>query len=195
MIWEVLIQQNIISIVQAASSKKFASNHSRITIDFIFSGCVPVQNLAFAKTHKTGSTTLQNIILRYGFLRDLTFAIPIKRGWMFNQSIQFNANYLVRHYINNPSHMFNIFASHSKWNKKQVQKLVGIDAKFITILRDPIDVFESGFVYFNFEKQLEMDINEYVERVFPFERSYQAVFGKNQLLYNLGKYFFNLVFK
>ena len=119
-------------------------------------------------------------------MRDLTFAIPNKRGWMFDQNVPFDANFLVRHYLNNPSHLYNIFASHSQWNSEQVRKLVGIDAKFITILRDPIDVFESGFDYFGFGGQLEMDINEYVARVFHFGRSQRAIFGKNQLLYNVG---------
>ena len=66
------------------------------------SECTPVQSLAFAKTHKAGSTTLQNIILRYGYLRDLTFAIPAWKGWMFDQTRSFNASTLVRRYVNNP---------------------------------------------------------------------------------------------
>ena len=66
------------------------------------SECTPVQSVAFAKTHKAGSTTLQNIILRYGYLRDLTFAIPAWKGWMFDQTRSFNASTLVRRYVNNP---------------------------------------------------------------------------------------------
>ena len=70
------------------------------------SKCTPVQSLAFAKTHKAGSTTLQNIILRYGYLRDLTFAIPAWKGWMFDQTRSFNASTLVRRYVNNPGLKF-----------------------------------------------------------------------------------------
>ena len=130
------------------------------------SECSPVQSLAFAKTHKAGSTTLQNIILRYGYLRDLTFALPARKGWMFDQTRPFNVKNQVRRYKNNPSHMYNFFASHSQWNINQVKKLVGIDAIFITILRDPVDVFESGYVYFGIENILELDINEYINTDF-----------------------------
>lgn len=148
--------------------------------------CEPKVSVAFAKTHKTGSTTLQNILLRYGYLRDLTFAIPARRGWMFNQSRPLNASTSVRRYYKNPANMFNFFASHSQWNLKEVQKLVGIKAEFITILRDPVEVFESGYVYFGIQDFLQMDINQFVHEIGSPKRSKTAIFGKNQLLYNLG---------
>ena len=84
--------------------------------------------------------------------------------------------------------MYNFFASHSQWNTNQVKKLVGIDATFVTILRDPVEVFESGYVYFGMEKILERDINQYIKTVRRHPRSKMAIFGKNQLLYDLGKY-------
>ena len=84
--------------------------------------------------------------------------------------------------------MYNFFASHSQWNTNQVKKLVGIDATFVTILRDPVEVFESGYVYFGMEKILERDINQYIKTVRRHPRSKMAIFGKNQLLYDLGKW-------
>ena len=78
----------------------------------------------------------------------------------------------------------------SKWNIDQVKKLVGINAIFITILRDPVDVFESGYVYFGMENVLERNINEYINTVRRHPRSELSIFGKNQLLYNLGKFKF-----
>ena len=38
--------------------------------------CRMVKQLIFAKTHKTGSTTLQNIIFRFGEKNKLTFVLP-----------------------------------------------------------------------------------------------------------------------
>ena len=93
------------------------------------------------------------------------------------------------HSFNNSilGHMYNFFASHSQWKINQVKKLVGIDATFVTILRDPVEVFESGYVYFGMEKILERDINQYIKTVRRHPRSKMAIFGKNQLLYDLGK--------
>ena len=47
-------------------------------IKFNISECKPIESIAFAKTHKTGSTTLQNIFLRYAYNHDLTLALPIQ---------------------------------------------------------------------------------------------------------------------
>lgn len=42
----------------------------------------PMQNLFFLKTHKTGSSTLQNILIRYAFNHNRTVGLPI-RGVVF----------------------------------------------------------------------------------------------------------------
>ena len=44
--------------------------------------CKPANNIPFLKTHKTGSSTLTNILNRYGDSRDLFFALPF-RGYDF----------------------------------------------------------------------------------------------------------------
>ena len=62
----------------------------------------------------------------------------------------------------NPSNTFDIFTFHSIWNYKEVKKLVP-EGPTITILRDPVDVFESGYVYMGLEKAFRMDINKYSE--------------------------------
>ena len=95
---------------------------------------------------------------------------------------------MVKQYKNNPSQLFNIFASHSSWNLDEVKRSVGIDAKIITILRDPLEVFESGYVYFGFEKFLKLNINQFAAKIVQnhSKRPKNYLFGKNQLLYNLG---------
>ena len=47
-----------------------------------------MNKIAFAKTHKTGSSTLQNILLRYGFKHGHRIALPEKH-WFFSLSDQF----------------------------------------------------------------------------------------------------------
>lgn len=68
--------------------------------------------MAFAKTHKTGSSTLQNIFLRYGAKHDLTFAMPPK-SWMFPFSEPFNASFV----LDGPWKRlnFDMFVFHSVW--------------------------------------------------------------------------------
>lgn len=38
--------------------------------------CKPANNILFLKTHKTGSSTVTNILNRYGDTRSLIFAMP-----------------------------------------------------------------------------------------------------------------------
>ena len=51
--------------------------------------------IAFAKTHKTGSSTLQNIFFRYGDRNNLNFALP-EKSWMFSYKQPFNASMVNR---------------------------------------------------------------------------------------------------
>ena len=51
--------------------------------------CPVRKQVTFAKTHKTGSSTVQNILFRYGQRHNLSFAFPLKNTWMFNLSKPF----------------------------------------------------------------------------------------------------------
>ena len=73
--------------LQKPSQNDFMILH-RINI----SECKPIESIAFAKTHKTGSTTLQNIFLRYAYNHDLTLALPIqgtvnRASWKLTTSV------------------------------------------------------------------------------------------------------------
>merc|ERR1712029_508735 len=104
-----------------------------------------VKELAFAKTHKTGGSTLQNIFMRYGYARGLTFAIPVK-SWMYSFNEFFNAQ-MVTNYTWNPQRTFDMMVFHSLWNGPEVDKVITRPSKRFTLLRDPVDTFESGYVY------------------------------------------------
>ena len=107
--------------------------------------------MIFAKTHKTGSTTLQNLMFRYGTQNNLTFVLPKSKWWFFSHYKSFKATEAegfmgMNNNKTNPESN-NLFAIHSVWNYKEVRKILP-DAPTVTILRDPIDVFESAYSYF-----------------------------------------------
>ena len=54
--------------------------------------CNPVKQLIFAKTHKTGSTTLQNIIFRFGERNRLMFVLPKSGAHIFNLRSHFETS-------------------------------------------------------------------------------------------------------
>ena len=47
-----------------------------------------------------------------------------------------------------PPGPFDLFVFHSLWNYKEVRKVMSKSAVTITILRDPVNTFESGYSYF-----------------------------------------------
>ena len=58
-----------------------------------FKDCVPRKKVAFLKTHKCASTTIQNILLRFGQNNDLNFVLPSK-GHLLGTNVPFRRNML-----------------------------------------------------------------------------------------------------
>ncbi len=146
--------------------------------------CEPVTKVAFAKTHKTGSSTVQNILLRYGVKHDLTFAMP-PNSWMFHIIDAFDADQVL---LGPWRHLeFDIFAFHCRWNYDEVHRILP-DAKFMTILREPLATFESNYVYMGAQNARKADLNEFAERFAAKgeKRNPKAYVGQNNLLWDLG---------
>jgi len=84
---------------------------------------------------------------------------------------------------------YNIFALHTKWNQEEVSNLMGQGTKFITVLRDPVDNFESLYNYVHFNKTFEMNLEDfvhfYIGKKRPIPRVH-AYLGRNQQLWDLG---------
>ena len=99
----------------------------------------------FLKTHKTGGSTIVNILFRYGDSRDLTFVLGAGHlGWPSRFSISSAL----------PSYRQpNILCSHTVFNKKPMNWLFPQEiSKYITIIRNPVNNFESVFNYYEMGK-------------------------------------------
>ena len=90
--------------------------------------------------------------MRYGYKNGLSFAIPIK-NWMFSFNELFRAD-MVTKYSWNPNDTFDMMVFHSLWDGTEVDKVIPRPSARITLLRDPVDTFESGYVYMKLEKKL-----------------------------------------
>ena len=55
---------------------------------------------------------------------------------------------------------FDIFAAHGRWNGSEVRRLIP-DGYSLTILRNPVEAFESYYSYMSIDTKLHMDINEF----------------------------------
>jgi hypothetical protein len=146
--------------------------------------CLSKKQVAFAKTHKTGSSTLQNILLRFSVKNELNIVLPPK-NWMFSFKEPFDANVVLEGPWSGLS--YDMFLFHSVWNYAEVKKLLPT-AKYITILRDPVEDFESNYVYMGLERAFKMDINGFAvnKAAKGFKRTAKTIIGRNQLLWDLG---------
>ena len=105
--------------------------------------CKPVNNILFLKTHKTGSSTVTNILYRYGDKRDLLFALP--RGGSFGWPGPFLLSSATT-FDGAP----NILCNHARYNKAPMHWLFPKETtRYITVLREPSTHLESVFNYYS----------------------------------------------
>uniref|UniRef100_A0A3B3ZDU2 Uncharacterized protein n=1 Tax=Periophthalmus magnuspinnatus TaxID=409849 RepID=A0A3B3ZDU2_9GOBI len=108
-------------------------------------GCLPKMDIMFMKTHKTASSTIINILFRFGQKHGLKFAFPNSRNDFYYPS-SFHRTY-VKGYQSGLC--FNIMSNHMRFNSAEVTQVLPQDTVYVTVLRDPAELFESSFHYFS----------------------------------------------
>ncbi|XP_054608639.1 galactose-3-O-sulfotransferase 3 [Dunckerocampus dactyliophorus] len=102
-------------------------------------------NVAFLKTHKTASTTMQNLLFRFAERNNLTVALPRQAcSHQFCYPRSFSTHFVHPHTL--PP---NIISSHMRFKEAELRRLMPNDTVYITILREPAAMFESLFSYYN----------------------------------------------
>ena len=112
----------------------------------------------YLKTHKTGSTTLQNILFRFAERHDLKVALP-GGSESSNEKYRFRYGTRFKKENINLDNGHNIIAHHMRLDNPELEKSV-IDEIYstakdsreipfkITIMREPVSLFKSSFDYF-----------------------------------------------
>lgn len=117
--------------------------------------CQPKKHIMFLKTHKTGSSSVQNIFLRYGDDHDLFFALPKPDNYIghptrFNRRLLLDPALLKSRY----NVTYSMIVHHLRFNYKELNEIMPKDTFYLTILRDPVKLYESLFTYFDFPQML-----------------------------------------
>uniref|UniRef100_A0A667ZQN4 Galactose-3-O-sulfotransferase 4 n=1 Tax=Myripristis murdjan TaxID=586833 RepID=A0A667ZQN4_9TELE len=107
--------------------------------------CRPHNHVMFLKTHKTASSTVLNMLYRFGEERDLHFALPL--GYQLGYPLPFNAH-RVKGYRGPRAMEFHIMGNHMRFNKPEVEKVMPADTFYFSIIRDPVALAESSFAYY-----------------------------------------------
>lgn len=100
--------------------------------------------IVFLKTHRTGASTVQNILFRMGERDAATFAFP-RQGYHFSYPSKFRSVFVDE--LPSGSAHFDILSSSLRFDLSELKKAMTSDPIFITILRDPVHTFESIFAH------------------------------------------------
>uniref|UniRef100_A0A3P9LSK8 Galactose-3-O-sulfotransferase 2 n=1 Tax=Oryzias latipes TaxID=8090 RepID=A0A3P9LSK8_ORYLA len=103
--------------------------------------------VVFLKTHKTGSSTVQHLLFRMGEKHGATFAFP-SYSYQFSYPDKFEADFVDE--LPEGSSQFDILCSHMRLNMEELKKVMPPNTIYITILRYPVQTFESVFSYYTF---------------------------------------------
>ncbi|TNN45189.1 Galactose-3-O-sulfotransferase 4 [Liparis tanakae] len=107
--------------------------------------CQPHTHIMFLKTHKTASSTVLNMLSRFGEERDLRFALPL--GYQLGYPLPFNAH-RVKGYRGPRAVEFHIMGNHMRFNRPEVEKVMPADTFYFSIIRNPVALAESSFAYY-----------------------------------------------
>ncbi|KAG7268282.1 hypothetical protein CRUP_004349 [Coryphaenoides rupestris] len=108
--------------------------------------CQPKKHIMFLKTHKTASSTIGNILYRYGDARNLTFALPVQKISQFSYPKLFTTSFVEG--VSSGVVEYDIICNHLRFNKPELEKLMPKDTFYFSIMRHPVTMFESSYMYY-----------------------------------------------
>lgn len=156
-----------------------------------YKSCNPEQNVVFHKTHKCSSSTIQNIMLRFGLKHNLNVVLPLSGNYL-GKMMPFSGSMLKGTPWQQAGLEYNLFCLHNRWNGAQVQEVMGVDPYpiYFTILRDPIELFKSLWDYLDMSKLYNnISLEEYSlsDKQGPLaDRRHIKHMGRNQMLWDFG---------
>ncbi|KAM4876257.1 galactose-3-O-sulfotransferase 4-like, partial [Sylvia borin] len=106
--------------------------------------CQPHSHVLFLKTHKTGGSSVVNLLSRYGESRQLRFALPHR--YQFGYPAPFRAE-RVRGFRPGGG-AFDLLCHHMRFHLPEVQRVMPNDTFYFSIVRDPGTLGASSFSYF-----------------------------------------------
>lgn len=146
-------------------------------------------DLVFLKTHKTASSTMQNLLFRFAERHNLTVALPIPGcEHQFCYPRTFTSHFVHPHTL--PA---NIVTNHMRFNKAELQRMMPNNTTYITIMREPSSMFESLFVYYSqycqsFKRVPNASLEAFLNNPWRYYRPEEkdSMYARNTLTFDLG---------
>lgn len=146
-------------------------------------------NVAFLKTHKTASSTMQNLLFRFAERNNLTVALPVQAcTHQFCYPHPFTSHFIHPHTL--PP---NIITSHMRFNGAELRRVMPNDTVYVTIVREPGSMFESLFTYYNqycqsFKRVPNGSLEAFLQEPWRYYRPEEkdSMYARNTLTFDLG---------
>ncbi|XP_072025927.1 galactosylceramide sulfotransferase-like [Amphiura filiformis] len=147
--------------------------------------CSPRRNIVFFKMHKCSSSTVQNILFRYGEKNDLDFVIPPAGNYLGHSP--FNKRFMLKL----PTREYNILCYHTRFSATGMAEVMPKDSVYVSILREPVAMYESMFTYTKYEAIYHLNAPNPLKQFLESPRKYYDLHGgkdhaKNPMLFDFG---------
>ncbi|NXP48280.1 G3ST2 sulfotransferase, partial [Heliornis fulica] len=152
--------------------------------------CHAKTNVMFLKTHKTASSTLLNIMFRFTERYNLTVALPANQLFHLGYPKTFLASFVEG--FQTIGQNYNIMCNHLRFNLSEVQKVMAPNTFYFSILRNPIPLMESSYIYYKDYVpafKISKDVNEYMASPMKFynqEDSKKNIYARNIMWFDFG---------
>ncbi|XP_071549566.1 galactosylceramide sulfotransferase-like isoform X2 [Panulirus ornatus] len=148
--------------------------------------CSPHHNLMFLKTHKAASSTTQRIFLRYAKSHGLTLLLPGKGNYL-GSPLPFRAA-MVPTSLRYPDGTYNMMLVHTRLGVDDLTKVMKKDAVWVTIVREPLALWQSLWSYYRMEKFYKMTLEQFAEMPYTDVVRWRRAkrFGIHQMFFDMG---------
>lgn len=174
--WRTTTKQRTPSCELATSSEK---EHSlRDVNNHVYGKKGEKHHVVFLKVHKTGSTSVQNIFLRFGDSRNLTFVLPHdnkrKAETTLPNVISLYNSLTKRNIVPPPvCRHYDILCCHVIYSRAEFNKYLPSDTAYIGLVRYPITRLESAIRFFRLYP--ETNLSDFAANPLLYDRKQQSM--------------------
>ncbi|XP_050413959.2 galactosylceramide sulfotransferase isoform X2 [Patella vulgata] len=139
--------QMSITMIKLSPGTRFELRHSHAIISNHLTTPFPANELrhvAFLKVHKASSSTVLNIIYRFGFQRGVTFVLPRKGNYLGGDSSSIEKRLILPPSVNKT---YDMLCNHVIFNKTIFGHYMPRDTVYIATIREPFERYRSAYHY------------------------------------------------
>ena len=182
------IQQNAASQQQNA-----VNNQPQVQSSSSESTCEPIKGIVFLKTHKTGSSTMTNIIMRHADKYNRTIGLPLQDKWELGGY----PSKIDKRLIQPKLDQYEVLSHHFRLDLPNMPNIVKPGTKAITIIREPVSNVESAFGFYRDQKPFtewmpDIAENDRIDKFYENPGNWYKTDtdwfyrAKNQMMFDLG---------